>query len=269
MIIDSTLVLFIIGLCVYLWSINIRVALPVLAITAAFVGFYVGITALPWFFKFCPYSTPASNVFAEVARSSLFVLIPIVYVTVAFLEFILHLIMCCFNTWEDFELLSSFLDWLAGQYPTEPWFKSSGGMCSTPASPWRIPACWTQDASSLEEFSVDRVTCRMLDLLITSSEDTACVDLALQAIAGARFSGNNLLKKAPINRILGRLKHCFWMNSRGNDLRLKHTSSISTMLQFCRALSCLATSYKDGLCNKKIQRSTIGELGMVLKFGAR
>ncbi|KAF8599031.1 hypothetical protein BDV93DRAFT_414865, partial [Ceratobasidium sp. AG-I] len=34
---------FIIGLCIYLWSINVRVALPVLVLTAAFIGFYTGI----------------------------------------------------------------------------------------------------------------------------------------------------------------------------------------------------------------------------------
>lgn len=51
------IVLFAVGLSVYLWSINIGVALPVVITTTLAVLFYGITVSLPLFFRFCPYTT--------------------------------------------------------------------------------------------------------------------------------------------------------------------------------------------------------------------
>ncbi|KAG8793901.1 hypothetical protein FRC12_001203 [Ceratobasidium sp. 428] len=55
------LLLFAIGLSVYLWDLCISVAVPVLCVTTVFVSLYVVATILPSVHRDCPYSTPLSK----------------------------------------------------------------------------------------------------------------------------------------------------------------------------------------------------------------
>ncbi|GAB1524374.1 hypothetical protein RhiTH_007528 [Rhizoctonia solani] len=53
----AALLLFAIGLSLYLWDINPRVALPVVVVTAAVGVFYFVTLLLPLFFRYCPFTT--------------------------------------------------------------------------------------------------------------------------------------------------------------------------------------------------------------------
>ncbi|KAJ1307692.1 hypothetical protein OPQ81_001783 [Rhizoctonia solani] len=56
-----SLILFFVGLTIYLWDIHIGVAIPVLAITALTFIFYAMTTILPLGNAYCPYNTPLSH----------------------------------------------------------------------------------------------------------------------------------------------------------------------------------------------------------------
>ncbi|CAE6437961.1 unnamed protein product [Rhizoctonia solani] len=56
-----SLVLFFVGLTIYLWDIHIGVAIPVLCITALTFIFYATTTILPLGNAYCPYNTPLSH----------------------------------------------------------------------------------------------------------------------------------------------------------------------------------------------------------------
>ncbi|KAF8609840.1 hypothetical protein BDV93DRAFT_600940 [Ceratobasidium sp. AG-I] len=131
--------------------------------------------------------------------------------------------------------------------------------------------CSAQNILSLKEISVDETTWRILSWLINHSGDTSCTDVALRSIPGARarFSETHLFKEAPPHLILERLGRCLWRDSRTGLLRLKTTVSKHSVLQFCRALSCLVTSTRLGLDHPMFkQKSMIGELEDVLEFCA-
>ncbi|KAG9093672.1 hypothetical protein FRC06_011417 [Ceratobasidium sp. 370] len=59
------LLLFALGLCLYLWDVNRRVALPVIVITGSATFVYTCATISPAVDRFCPYSTPAIEIIAD------------------------------------------------------------------------------------------------------------------------------------------------------------------------------------------------------------
>ncbi|CAE6480399.1 unnamed protein product [Rhizoctonia solani] len=56
-----SLILFFVGLTIYLWDIHVGVAIPVLAMTALTFIFYATTTILPLGNAYCPYNTPLSH----------------------------------------------------------------------------------------------------------------------------------------------------------------------------------------------------------------
>ncbi|KAG9090271.1 hypothetical protein FS749_000690 [Ceratobasidium sp. UAMH 11750] len=60
------LLLFALGLCLYLWDANKRVALPVIVVTVSATLVYTCATVLPAVDRFCPYSTPAIEILTDV-----------------------------------------------------------------------------------------------------------------------------------------------------------------------------------------------------------
>ncbi|CAE6462245.1 unnamed protein product [Rhizoctonia solani] len=66
-----SLVLFFVGLTIYLWDIHIGVAIPVLSITALTFIFYATTTILPLGNAYCPYNTPLSHYIDVVLRKFL------------------------------------------------------------------------------------------------------------------------------------------------------------------------------------------------------
>ncbi|KAG8790214.1 hypothetical protein FRC12_012504 [Ceratobasidium sp. 428] len=84
------LVLFAVGLCLYLWDISTGMAIPVITVTSIATLVYVLATILPTIDRFCPYSTPvpviaifvnAATFFADITKTNLFRTIRRVYVS--------------------------------------------------------------------------------------------------------------------------------------------------------------------------------------------
>ncbi|KAG8789791.1 hypothetical protein FRC12_013214 [Ceratobasidium sp. 428] len=61
----AALLLFAVGLCLYLWDISTGMAIPVITVTSIGTLVYVLATILPAIDRFCPYSTPAIPMFAD------------------------------------------------------------------------------------------------------------------------------------------------------------------------------------------------------------
>jgi hypothetical protein len=61
-------VLFAVGLTIYLWNIHVGVAIPVLVVTLAATVAYGISTALPLFYRYCPYSSPLSKLVDAVRK---------------------------------------------------------------------------------------------------------------------------------------------------------------------------------------------------------
>jgi hypothetical protein len=60
------LLLFVIGLSIYMWTLNIAIAIIVSALTAAMVLAAVGTIFLPIFYPNCPYKSPLGLFFAQI-----------------------------------------------------------------------------------------------------------------------------------------------------------------------------------------------------------
>ncbi|CAE6476585.1 unnamed protein product [Rhizoctonia solani] len=58
--IHLSLLLFAVGLCVFLWDVHFGVAIPVVFVTTAAVAAYVACTVLPFLDNYCPYGTVLS-----------------------------------------------------------------------------------------------------------------------------------------------------------------------------------------------------------------
>ncbi|QRV79750.1 transmembrane protein [Ceratobasidium sp. AG-Ba] len=69
-ILHLSLLLFAIGLTVYLWNVHIGAAIPVLVVTVTAVIVYVVSTILPLRDEHCPYSTPLSKLIAMMPKPS-------------------------------------------------------------------------------------------------------------------------------------------------------------------------------------------------------
>ncbi|KAG9125580.1 hypothetical protein FRC07_007013 [Ceratobasidium sp. 392] len=67
--IDQALVLFAAGLCVYLWDINVKAAIPVLVVTTLAFLTYGFATIMPLVVEFCPYTTPLAVVIRNIRKS--------------------------------------------------------------------------------------------------------------------------------------------------------------------------------------------------------
>ncbi|CAE7086765.1 unnamed protein product [Rhizoctonia solani] len=59
--IHMSLLLFAIGLCVFLWDVHYGVAIPVAIVTAFAAGAYLACTVVPFLYDYCPYGTVLSR----------------------------------------------------------------------------------------------------------------------------------------------------------------------------------------------------------------
>ncbi|CAE6455647.1 unnamed protein product [Rhizoctonia solani] len=67
--IHVSLLLFAIGLCVFLWDVHYGVAIPVVVITTISAGAYFACTIVPLLYDFCPYGTVLSRVIKQFTSS--------------------------------------------------------------------------------------------------------------------------------------------------------------------------------------------------------
>ncbi|CUA77322.1 hypothetical protein RSOLAG22IIIB_06650 [Rhizoctonia solani] len=67
--IHLSLLLFVIGLRVFLWDVHYGVAIPVVFVTAIAACAYFACTILPFIYDFCPYGTVLSRIIKDLARA--------------------------------------------------------------------------------------------------------------------------------------------------------------------------------------------------------
>ncbi|CUA75813.1 hypothetical protein RSOLAG22IIIB_12001 [Rhizoctonia solani] len=65
----EALLLFAIGLCVFLWDVHFGVAIPVIFVTTAAAGAYFACTILPFLDNYCPYGTVLSMMYKRFTDS--------------------------------------------------------------------------------------------------------------------------------------------------------------------------------------------------------
>ncbi|KAG8793665.1 hypothetical protein FRC12_002069 [Ceratobasidium sp. 428] len=158
------LLLFAVGLCVYLWDINIGVAVPVVMITGLATVIYAFATVLPLFDRFCPYNTPIATIVASLVDLA-----------------------------KTLRRMTKTLRWMAysateRRYMTtnEPkWLESVLKHLSTWLKPGYTRHYIFPNLIKDNGTPMDLATSQMLAWLITNCEDSRSVDIALQAIAGA------------------------------------------------------------------------------------
>ncbi|EUC56418.1 transmembrane protein, putative [Rhizoctonia solani AG-3 Rhs1AP] len=174
-IIHLALLLFSIGLCIYVWDLNQTSALPVICVTGIAVGFYICSSLAASILDFFPYTTTTSRILrSKLMKEVYLVTLWILQPALVFLAFIPMLFLI---TAERLTQCSSVLHrrvdhWLESFVE---WSNSSLVML-----PRNFP-----EARRDENPKQDRVTSNALYWLIRNCEVPSSVDIALQAIAGA------------------------------------------------------------------------------------
>ncbi|KEP45413.1 putative transmembrane protein [Rhizoctonia solani 123E] len=67
--IHVSLLLFAIGLCVFLWDVHYGVAIPVMIVTTIAAGVYLACTIVPLIYQFCPYGTVLSRAIKQLTST--------------------------------------------------------------------------------------------------------------------------------------------------------------------------------------------------------
>ncbi|QRV95379.1 transmembrane protein [Ceratobasidium sp. AG-Ba] len=205
----SALALFAIGLCIYLWNINIRVAIPVTAVTAMAGFVYLFTAVLPYLDHFCPYNTPAST------------LVTLILEYVVFVASWLILIVPDLLGQEDW--VQSQVNWLI------------------PFLPDFIRREYTDEEGETIYAHMDVVTSRMLAWILVNSEDPRSVDISLQALAGARskLPCPPLAKARALNLVYTRLRSCTFRDRVTRKDHLKDSAMFQTALRYSRSYDVL------------------------------
>ncbi|CUA77092.1 hypothetical protein RSOLAG22IIIB_12537 [Rhizoctonia solani] len=179
-----SLLLFAIGLCVYVWELNPTVAIPVICVCGIIVGFYIWSSLTASILEFFPYTTMASrvlrsgfvkplHVLLRYAAAALFLL---VYISAAMV--ILTLVGCtfCIPSWGY-----TVAGWVN---PMLAWFIK--------VADWFV----VDKSDDQDEPTQDIVTSQAIRWMITNCEVPRSVDVTLQAIAGA----NKQLPREPLEQ---------------------------------------------------------------------
>ncbi|KAG8732619.1 hypothetical protein FRC10_000812 [Ceratobasidium sp. 414] len=264
------LLLFAIGLCLYLWDINVTVAIPVVVVTGSATLIYIMATILPYIDHSCPYSTPASGVFTAINNLTTFlrvvltpVIIPVVQFTPKATGFIDLMIekserflvlfeipLICGCGWPPVipfaivviivvfvPLLAPYLVlrllWasIALVKVSRKLFKQLAGFLHKIVLDAELDAY-----DGKEKALMDYLTSQMLAWLISNCEDSRSVDTTLQAIAGADHN----LPHQPLNDsgILGlvstRLDAYVELDNKSKKYTVKDPSQFLIVLRYCR-----------------------------------
>ncbi|QRV94414.1 hypothetical protein RhiJN_22432 [Ceratobasidium sp. AG-Ba] len=198
----SALLLFGVGLCIYLWDINVGVAIPVTIVTALAGCIYTSTTLLPLLDRFCPYSTPATPIVKLVPH--------ITYRVVDYAH----------SRGNYSQWLISLRTYLA-KFVLNP---------------------NNSDEDKENTFAhMDIITSRMLAWMIVNCEDSRSVDVALQAISAARTTMplTPLDECDAISRIDGKLYPLVEWKSESDRYIIRNKNMMWIALKYCHAGSIL------------------------------
>ncbi|CAE6449306.1 unnamed protein product [Rhizoctonia solani] len=169
--IHLSLLLFAIGLCIYVWDLNTSVAWPVICVTVVSAGFYVWSSITASIIEYFPYTT----VISRFLRSEwLFAVYGPPCIAAA------HMMSNTLEWIHDSNVVGWFTsldNWIHDRYRSlRDWADVVNG-----SLPVHMPKASPQDGY----LDLDRVTTLALHWLITVCEAPSAIDAALQAIAGA------------------------------------------------------------------------------------
>ncbi|KAG8793215.1 hypothetical protein FRC12_003505 [Ceratobasidium sp. 428] len=216
------LLLFAAGLCVYLWDINVNVAIPVIVVSAVATLAYAFTTILPLFDAFCPYSTPVTVVITKIISW-----IPLV----------------------SEEIVSIILSSLSTDDSNRPRVELALNKITNGLQPGDD----NTDVYSLDNndqvATMDAVTSQMLAWLLTNCEDSRPINTALQAIAGAKHDlpHKALAECGALQMVFSRLSNCVQWDQSAKRYQVKDLSLLPMALTYCRAYSVLMSG--DGYEN--------------------
>lgn len=246
--------LFAIGLSVYLWNINVRVALPVVITTIVAVLFY-GITAgLSLVFRFCPYTTALVRFihpyWVEAIQND----------RMKYLASTLMMVPAGLSHVIDFLSLRKTANLDSRAYSADnqeskhynncvsfsfcQYFAETRGRVNR----WVEHMRWTfsSDRSQLVELEtpMDEVTSSVLGWMITNCEDSRSVDMALQALAGAEpwLPRGSLWQCGALQLVSQRLRSCLNALERLSPgvCELGHDQLLEDACLYSRSLNFLA-----------------------------
>ncbi|KAG9126681.1 hypothetical protein FRC07_002410 [Ceratobasidium sp. 392] len=222
--IDQEPVLFAAGLCVYLWDINVKAAIPVLVVTALAFLTYGFATIVPLVIEFCPYTTPLAVAIMDIRK-------PVSLIAYS---------------------VSDYL-WRHVRYPQ--WLKSTLEKIRDRLDPDNTRRNDNLEASENKLVPTDTVTSQMVAWMVTNCEDSRSVDIALQALAGAYDD----LPQVPLEQcralslIFSRLKlSCALFENTSEPLSAQQQVAISTACRYLRgSANCW---YGDGSVRNRYDR---------------
>ncbi|QRV89309.1 activating signal cointegrator 1 complex subunit 3 [Ceratobasidium sp. AG-Ba] len=200
----AALLLFAVGLCIYLWDIHTGVAIVVIVVTAAAVCIYILTTVLPLFDRFCPYSTPATLMLNPLHR--------VLYLTVEYAyNRVLH------TNWPT-SLLKQLTDILKPHRGNH----------------------YSQGKDDIYAH-MDTVTSQMIAWMIINCEDSRSVHIAYQAIAGARpmLPLAPILGCEAAYTICQHVKSTVQLSAESGRFTLKDPNMLQAALRYWRATSVL------------------------------
>ncbi|KAG8684300.1 hypothetical protein FRC08_013764, partial [Ceratobasidium sp. 394] len=202
------LLLFAVGLTIYLWRIHLGAAIPVLVVTFIAVGAYIVSTALPLANKHCPYNTPVSKLLPILRAYILRSISPLMPAS---------------------RLLASRIY----------------GTCRPDLAAFDLELAQPpQAATPPDEDSslMDDLSSRALAWLIVNYGDTKSLDIALQAIAGAdiHLPIHPLVGCNAPSLLLHRLANCCVTRQKTGEYFLKDNNLIEAATLYSRAICVIA-----------------------------
>ncbi|QRV99840.1 transmembrane protein [Ceratobasidium sp. AG-Ba] len=219
----TALLLFAVGLALYLWNIDVRVASPVVALTAACVLLYAIATVLSLVYQDCPYSTPLSKPLgrAPAIITRLWNGMPWLYIRVNYRLFKnigeLTWAVSISSYLKRSKMVACSLSFIGGV-----WEVVQGAL------KWHKTVDDPPIKRDSEEAPMDQVTSNMLCWLVTHCEDKRYVDVALQSIAGAccQLPRGQLVEADTTGMIVQRLVNSFDFNDEGDTVQVNVDSSV-------------------------------------------
>ncbi|KAG9103430.1 hypothetical protein FRC06_010848 [Ceratobasidium sp. 370] len=237
------LLLFAVGLCIYLWDINIPVAIPVVVITSIFTFIYASTVIHSLTVENCPYTTASSKLAKSYIESWFTLATP-------HLSSWTRSVILPFQSWVT-KVIRPLVDLLAkararGPAAYNTYIKSWITMSASYLTRWvREPTAVLDMEPLVDDQSMDVTTSQMLSWLLRNCHDSNITSLVIQSLAGAEpwLPRLPLLENDVLNLTFQGLDKYFEYNNRRLCYYLRAGSSPDMASLYLRALSFLLGHY--------------------------
>ncbi|KAG8724840.1 hypothetical protein FRC09_013280 [Ceratobasidium sp. 395] len=235
------LLLFAIGLTIYLWCLHLGAAVPVLVVTLVATGVYAVSTALPLAHKNCPYSTPLTQLLPLLVKHSRelpFTLKLSTSELIRILETYTSRILAC---------LSFYYRQVMACMRLQPQLSYSEALDLEAPEVENFLVSEHENSRIDEDHLVDNLTSRAIAWLLENYEDTKSADIALQALAGAsaRLPMQPLVKCDAKTLLLQRLDACYATRQKTGKRYLKNANLLESATLYSRASAAVHIGTKS------------------------